>query len=229
MEICQDGLKDVLPPAYSARSSVYTYGGSPYSPVIDGRIIFSNQDNSLNLLDPTSRKVTTLLSSIPTLRYGAFATHPTEPWVLAVEEDHEHNDPADVKNYVVAINIETREIRRVVSGADFYYTPQFGPDGSKMTWLQWNHPDLPFSSASLYWADWISDGLIRNPKVISGTNYGGVAEPRWGPDNTLYFGQEVNGYRQLFRIPSGSETASQIRLDGLENAEIGELTWIQGR
>ena len=87
------------------RSRVYEYGGGPYAILANNRIIFSNfKDKSVYILDVDSGSVRRLLEC-DTLRYGDFEAHPgNEPWVLAVQEDHEIDEPEQVKNYVVAIN-----------------------------------------------------------------------------------------------------------------------------
>ncbi len=129
----------------------------------------------------------------------------------------------------MAINVQSTEVRRVVSGADFYYTPQFSPDGSKIAWLEWNHPKLPFSAARLYTAEWADSEPISRVTLVAGADDEGVAEPRWGPDGSLFFGREVTGFRQLYRLGPGSDVASLVKLDGLESHEIRQILWFQGR
>lgn len=167
------------------------------------------------------------LVSNPVLRYSNFNAHPISTWVLAVEEDHTHDTPSQIKNYVVAINGDTGEVKRVASGADFYYTPLFSPDGAKLTWLEWNHPHLPFSAAKLIWADWHPNADVIDAQVVPGVE--AAVEPRWGPDGSLFFSQEINGYRQLVRISPGQNTPSHIQLKGLEKSEVGNIVWWQGR
>ncbi|CAM1504414.1 Fc.00g020050.m01.CDS01 [Cosmosporella sp. VM-42] len=230
VEISQDGLRDVLPAEYSASNSVYEYGGPAYEVLPDDRIIFSNKDNTVHILNPDNGKVS-LLTKGAKLRYANFSTHPDSNWVLAVGEDHTdatHDTPTKVKNYIVAINTETAEVKKILDSADFYYTPQFSPDGKNLVWLEWNHPNLPFDAANLYSAAWQPDGSISDIHLISGDRRQGVAEPRWGPDGSLFFGQETKGYRCLFRILPGKTEAVEIKLDDLDNAEFGEICWFQG-
>ena len=221
----------MLPSEYSASNTVYEYGGPPYDVLPDDRIIFSNKDNTVHILNPDKGKVT-LLTKGDNLRYANFSAHPTSSWVLAVGEDHSdatHDTPAKVKNYIVAINTETGEVKKILDSADFYYTPQFSPAGDALVWLEWNHPDLPFDAAKLYSAVWKPEGSVSEIHLISGDRHEGVAEPRWGPDGSLFFGQEANGYRRLFRILPGKKDPVEVKLNGLDNAEFGEIRWFQGR
>ncbi|KAI1073754.1 hypothetical protein F5B20DRAFT_494371 [Whalleya microplaca] len=193
----------------------------------DGRVMFSNVDNTVHVLEPDQGKVTKLIAN-PVLRYSNFNAHPTSSWVLAVEEDHQNDTPDQVKNYVVAINGDTGEVKRAISGADFYYTPQFSPDGAKIAWLEWNHPLLPFVSAKLKWSAWHENATMGQVQAPGGNEIEGAVEPRWGPEGSLYYGQEVNGYRQLFRLKPDEDIPLYVQISGLENAELGQISWWQG-
>lgn len=232
--ITSDGfLKDLLPPEYSAGNTVYEYGGSSYDVLPDGRIIFSNRgDNTVNILDTNSGHVSRLLEQSATLRYSNFNASTQSPWVLAVQENHEHDTPDKVENYIVAINTSSGKVERIVTGANFYYTPQFNPDGTRLAWLEWNHPYLPFRSAKHYWGDFdAKTGIVSNIKLLAGDREGegGANEPHWGPDGSLFFGLEVDGHYRLFRVPPGKLEPERIKLDGLEDAEFGQISWLQGR
>ncbi|KAL2881057.1 hypothetical protein SGCOL_003716 [Colletotrichum sp. CLE4] len=221
------GLKDILPAPYSAGNTVYEYGGSTYDVAADGRIVFSNRDNTVKSLDVDTGKVSDLTGDSK-LRYSNFSANPTSPWVLANQEDHTINTPHEIRNYVVAINADTGEVKRVVEGTDFYYTPQFSADGKRLTWMECDQPNLPFASAKIFVADWTSEATVKNAVLVAGNNREGAAEPRWGPDGSLFLGIEVDGFRRLFRLAPGAEKPTQIKLSGLDNAEIGEVRWFQG-
>lgn len=163
------------------------------------------------------------------MRYSNFDANPASPWVLANQEDHEHDTPDQIRNYIVAINTETAELRRIRDDADFYYTPHFSFDGTKMAWLEWNHPDLPFDAAKLYSATWHPDGSISDVHLVAGEDREGVAEPRWAPDGSLFFGKEEGAFRKLFRLAPGADVPAEIKLEGLDSSEFGDLRWFQGR
>ncbi|KAK2023905.1 prolyl oligopeptidase [Colletotrichum zoysiae] len=227
MEITPDGPRDLLPAPYSASNTVYEYGGSAYDVLADGRIVFSHRDNTVKILDPDTSKVSDLTGGSG-LRYSNFSANPESPWVLATQEDHAIPTPKGIRNYVVAVNADTGEVKRVVEGADFYYTPQFSVDGKRLTWMEWDQPDLPFAAAKVFAADWTSSAAVENAVLVAGENREGAAEPRWGPDGSLFVCIETDGFRQLFRLAPGAEKPSQVKLEGLENAEIGEIRWFQG-
>ncbi|KAK9416086.1 putative Alpha/Beta hydrolase protein [Seiridium unicorne] len=221
---------DILPEDFSAKSRVYEYGGGPYAILPGNRVIFSNfKDRSLYILDVDGGNVQSLLAS-ETLRYGDLEAHPgDEPWVLAVQEDHEIDIPEKVKNYVVAINTDSGEVRRIVEGADFYMFPTFSPDGKKVSWVEWSFPGMPWAGVSLYWADW-AEGEVKSDTVehIAGNESSTVTEPRWGPDGYLYFAEEQTNYYQLFRRKPSDTESTAIILPGLETVEFGSAKFACG-
>jgi hypothetical protein len=218
----------VLPAPYSVANRVYEYGGSLHDVLCDGRIVFSDGDDAVRTLDPDSGAVSLLLRGAG-LRYSSFSAAPASAWVLAVEEDHRGSDGM-ARNCIVAINAQTAQVKTVAAGADFYYSPLLSPDGGRVAWLEWDRPGLPFDAARLVVAAWRDDGSVCGARLVSGRNGEGVAEPRWGPDGSLFFAQELAGeYRQLYRVRPGHRVAVPIKLKGLETAELGEIGLFEGR
>ncbi|KAL8376471.1 hypothetical protein RB595_007526 [Gaeumannomyces hyphopodioides] len=227
----------LLAPGHNCDSLIYEYGGLPYALVAaaadDGgghglRIIFSDtQDQSCKLLDVDSGDVRTLVKSA-TLRFGDFDPHPApgSPWVLCQEEDHGGvGEGEEVRNYVSVIDIRTGAVKRLATGADFYSYPRFSPDGTKVCWREWDHPNLPFLNVRLLWADFWEDAEgggggadLRTVETVAGDGGQSVAELHWAPDGTLFYAQELEGmdYRQL------------CTLDGLEEVEFGDASWYFG-
>ncbi|EXA46419.1 hypothetical protein FOVG_07136 [Fusarium oxysporum f. sp. pisi HDV247] len=219
MEITKSGLRTVLPSEYSAENSIYGYGAAIFGILADDRIIFSNRDQTVCLLNPDSGEVTEVFGS-PCLHYGSFSTTLSSPWILAVEEDRTDSTAEGTQNHVVAINSDTGEIKRVLTGADFYFQPRFSADGTRLSWTQYNRPELPYTDVKLHCADWSEDGTIKNARLVAGMGHESVAEPRWGPDGSLFFAKEVGSFRQLYRIPPDTLQHIPIELTDLEEAEF---------
>lgn len=236
MEITPDGPQHVLPTEYAANTTVYEYGGLAYAPVPGDklRIIFNDaRGKSLNILDVDEKTIEPIVQST-SLRYADFDCHPDigdgavdSAWVLAIEEDHAHPKPADVKNYVVAINLATKKVKQVLEGADFYSYPRFSPDGRQVAWLQWDHPGLPFIGVKLFVGEFDKEtASVSDVRHIAGEDDDSISEPRWSPDGDLYFCSDSSGFRQLTRLRDGER--ERILLPGLENAEFGTDSWNVG-
>jgi dipeptidyl aminopeptidase/acylaminoacyl peptidase len=236
----EGGVRDILPQGYSARSSVHEYGGGAYCIASTGHVIFtnsSNRENGVYSLDSDSSKVERILNT-PFRSYGDFDAHPSEEWILAIEEVHHegHDPPSKVINRLVAFSSQKASDPVVVAtGADFFTSPRFSPNGRQICWLQWNHPDMPWTDTRLFLADWKSiserPGFeISNIQMIAGGMVDGqtvaVTEPRWAPDGVLYYLQDSPYYRQIYRRSSSGQSGLKLELEGLERVDFGECPWI---
>lgn len=65
--------------------------------------------------------------------------------------------------------------------------PSLSADGSKLAWVGWNHPHMPFFASSLWAADVQEDGSLTNVQEVIADQEESITEPRWSPDGALYF------------------------------------------
>lgn len=220
------GSKGILPKGYSARTALHEYGGAAYTVGSDGILIFSDwKTRGVFSLDPSSSEVQAITENDPGIRYAAFNVHPNTPHlIIAVQEDHH----AAVENRLVLIDADTKIIRTVAQGADFYSDPSFSPSGDRLCWIQWNHPDMPWTGSVLYVADW-HDTHFSTPVAVAGNSGSeSVIHPRWGPDGTLFFSSDYTGYYQLHRLGKGKPQAQILNLKGLEHGEFAGLSFRLG-
>lgn len=243
-------LAYVLPEPHGVSTGVYEYGGGAYEvlPSPEGdtggaegatqQVIFSDasDENAVKLLSVDDGAVRTVVGGKPWLRYAEFSACRGSRWVLAVEEDHSKPEPKDVKNYVVAIDAGSGEVRRLAGGADFYSSPKYSPDGRWASFRSWDHPDMPWQSSSLRWAE-VRGGSVEGQflgavSTVAGGKPGeAVGESAWGLDGALYWTQEGEGsdWRQLWRQwPGESSAAEMLTLKGLEEVEIGDCSMLMG-
>lgn len=258
----EEAVRKVLPAPRGVGTTVYEYGGQAYavlgtrersedkkeserSESTDQIVFADSRDNGVYVLDVATGAVATLVKGTPELKYGDFDA-PTDggDWILAIQEDHTHPAPADVRNYVVAIHRTTGALVRVVEGADFYSYPRWGASSSTvLSWRQWNHPDLPFEGVTLHWATWdAATNTLSQVTQVAGADRQCVAEAVWTPDGrSLVFGMEAakaDAFRQLYRVrptgPAGSSgladpsSPEAIALKGLEDCEFGDASWMLG-
>lgn len=185
----------------------------------------------------------TLVGGAEHLRYADFGPHPhaggvAHHVILAVEEDHADPRPAGVRNYVVAIDVRTGEVKRLAAGADFYSTPRFSPDGRWVSWRAWEHPEMPWTESRLCIAEVVDAAedsgslTLGQARVVAGGRQGEcVGESAWGLDGALYFSHEAAGegdWRQLWRVrpDGGAAKKERLRLEGLEDVEMGDCSML---
>jgi hypothetical protein len=137
--------------------------------------------------------------------------------ILAIQEDHSGDT---VKCVVVVINAENKSVETIVQGAHFFANPRFNCDGTKICWMQWEHPDLPWLGSELYVADWI-DGKPENAISVSGeSGTQSISRPQWHEDGSLFFASDRTGFAQLYRFDHKSSHAPSIILEGFQDADI---------
>jgi dipeptidyl aminopeptidase/acylaminoacyl peptidase len=151
----------------------------------------------------------------PAHRFADFSIHPTHPhFIVSILEDHTDDRPLSVVNSLVLINTDSKSVFPLVSGADFYSTPSFSPDGTHLTWQQWFHPDMPWEGAVIYVA---AVSTSPDEQTLTLDNFVHVAGkqghisatyPSWATNSTLLFTTDESGYQNPWvYAPSGTPAA----------------------
>ncbi|HEX3601072.1 MAG TPA: hypothetical protein VHU84_13060, partial [Lacipirellulaceae bacterium] len=177
-------IKDVLPKPFSARTTVHEYGGGAFT-VHNGTIYFSNYaDQRLWRVSPGQQPEP--ITPVGKLRFADFVVDAPRNRLVSVCEDHTKGNH-EVANRVVAVNLHDGTITTLVEGADFYSNPRVSPNGEKLSWLSWHHPNMPWDGTELYVASLTKDGSIGEARKVAGGVDESIFQPSWSPDGTLYF------------------------------------------
>ncbi len=115
----------------------------------------------------------------------------------------------------------------LVSGADFFSSPRLSPDGNRLAWLSWDHPDMPWDATALWLAELDEDGLPQATRVIVGgapDRPEAVQQPSFDPQGRLTFISDRSGWWNLYRWVRGSSRQSLCPRD----AEFGVPPWLFG-
>jgi len=188
---------DVTPPGFNARTLVHEYGGGSFA-VRDGTVFFSNfADQRLYRQDPgrSPRPIT----PEGDLRYADGEVDPRRHRIVCVREDHTQRD-AEPVNTLYAVDLAGEGGSPVwVSGHDFYAAPRLSPDGSRMAWLAWNHPNMPWDGTELWVAELGPDGAPARPRRVAGGPDESVLHPEWSPDGVLHFVSDRTDWWNLYR------------------------------
>jgi hypothetical protein len=63
------------------------------------------------------------------------------------------------------------------AGADFYSTPELSASG-RLAWTQWNHPNMPWDSATIMIGSLSARTVVSSQSVAGGPSESAV-QPRW--------------------------------------------------
>lgn len=215
-----DSPKDILPKEFNARNSVHEYGGGVYS-VKNGIIYFTNwddqriykiQDNKIIAISPESKPN-------KSIRFADLNISPDGKSLICIMETHHKNL---VENEIVIIPTDgTSGPKSILKGCDFYSSPRLNENGTKIAWICWQHPNMPFDSTELYIADFSSNG-IKNHKKIGGGYDESVMQPKWN-GNQLFFISDKTGW---WKINKYENNRSEVIIN--DNADIAEAPWVFG-
>ncbi len=226
--------EDVTPPGFNARTTAHEYGGLctavHHDPAADDTVYFSNfADQRLYRLvtGETPSPVTPEPPSPCTVRYAAPALSGDGRHLLAVRERHGDPDvPADVVNDVVVLATEGSEEPRVLlSGRDFYSHVTISPDGRRVSWVSWDHPNMPWDGTELWEAELDLDGsCVRDARLVAGGPSESVTQPKYALDGTLHYISDRTGWWNLYAAPADRPA----RALGPGEAELGLPDFVFG-
>ncbi len=191
----------LLPSPWNARSRVHEYGGRSYLPVpgagtgldADRAVVFANYaDQRLYVVaDPGTAPAAGSsgqeagaprpLTPEPgdgeeraALRYADFILSADGSEVWCVQERHE---AGAISRGIVAVPLDgsaaedAGAIRPLVTGWDFFAFPTLSPDGSRLAWVCWNHPRMPWDGTELR-VRLIADGVPERGRLVKGGHAG---------------------------------------------------------
>lgn len=186
--------QDVLPSPYNIRTTVHEYGGK-CSEIFDGVIYFSHFTDQ-NLYKVLPDGTVTKITNTNHFRFADFSIHPNGKWLYCVLEDHSEKDK--IENAVGRIDLETGDIEKIAKGHDFYAAPRLSPDGKKIAFIFWDHPNMAWDSTELWVGDLGETGFIESEKKIAGSKEESVVEPSFSPEGLLYFVSDRSGFWNLY-------------------------------
>ncbi|MEP6820078.1 MAG: prolyl oligopeptidase family serine peptidase [bacterium] len=216
-------LTDVNPQPFNARTRVHEYGGGDYT-VRDGEVYFSNFSDQ-RLYAAIAGAPPRPITPIADIRYADAVIDKARGRLLCVREDHTVTGREAV-NTLASLSLagDGSAGQVLASGNDFYSSPRLSPDGSKLAWLTWNHPNMPWDGSELWVGTFAEDGLLASSERVAGGNQESIFQPEWSPDGVLYFISDRRGWWNLYRVDPGG-TAELMRE---MKAEFGMPQWVFG-
>ncbi len=220
-------MTDITPAPFNVRTRVHEYGGSSYL-VHQGTVYFSNfADQRLYRQEVGSDPVA--VTPEGAWRYADAVIDTRRNQIICVVEDH--NGSGEPVNAIASISLSSLQVPQIlVSGNDFYSSPRLSPDGSKLAWLCWNHPNMPWDGTELWVGELAGDGTIGAVQKVAGGLEESIFQPEWSPDGQLYFVSDRTNWWNLYRCrqSSGAEEGSIEALCPMD-AEFGSPQWIFGQ
>jgi dipeptidyl aminopeptidase/acylaminoacyl peptidase len=211
--------QDVTPPPFDVRSRAHEYGGGAYT-VAGGTVLFSHvADGRLYRLDPGDDEPQPITPEGP-YRYADLRFDPARRRFLGIREDG--TSGGEPRAAIVDIALDGERLPRVLyEGPDFVAAPRPSPDGRRLAWLEWDHPDMPWDADRLRVATFLDDGRLGPSDLAAGGVDESIAQPEWSPDGILHFVSDRSGWWQIYRLAPGPRL---VPLSPVE-AEFADPAW----
>ena len=211
---------DVTPLPFNARTRVHEYGGGAFM-IANETVYFSNFADQRLYQQSVGTEPIALTPEAP-LRYADVVLDRTRNRLICVREDHQNQT---VENAIAAISLNDQNQTVLVSGSDFYAFPRLSPDGSQLSWICWNHPNMPWDGTELWTATIEADGKLGAPEKIAGGLEESIFQPEWSSDGNLIFISDRTGWWNFYRW---NPTTQSIEPLCEKAAEFGLPLWVFG-
>ncbi|KAF0246933.1 MAG: peptidase S9 prolyl oligopeptidase active site [Planctomycetota bacterium] len=209
---------DLTPAPFNVRTRVNEYGGGAYLAGPDTVWFSHDGDRRVYALSPGQppRPVT----PAGKMRFADFEFDAARGRLICVREDHNVTGTQAETTLASLPLVTESEGTVLVRGSDFYSTPRLSPDGSRLAWLSWNHPNMPWDGTELRVAEIRPDGSLCEARLVAGGPEESIYQPEWSPDGLLHFVSDRSGFWNIFRERDGRIEALTDR-----QAEFGRPQW----
>lgn len=233
-------ISDVIAAPFSADTGVHEYGGGEFGVGVnaDGNdvLVFSNdEDEDLYLVNLGTDGEPVRLTELENMRFADIQV--IESYIVAVAEYHDPNAVVDnmPDNFMVRVSLDARSTHEVEiiakakndGGRDFYAYPRISPCRSKIIYMAWDLPFMPWQNAQIFMAD-INENGIENAELIAGGGDEASFAPIWHTDGgdhkgAMYYIGDSTGIGNLYDVRRGvSDNLFEV------NAECGHPNWVFG-
>ena len=212
---------DINPAPLNARTRVHEYGGGSFT--VSERVVYFSNFADQRLYRQAGTDGSSPLTPEAPLRYADAVVDRQRRRLICVREDHRPTNREAINTVVSIDAAHGGEGEVLVSGNDFYSSPRLSPDGKHLTWLTWNHPNMPWDRTELLVAEVRDDGSLGQVTHVADGPNESIFQPQWSPNGVLHFVSDRTGWWNLYRWKDG-RAEPLCPLD----AEFGRPQWVFG-
>lgn len=180
----QGQRSDLLPAPHSVRTRAQEYGGGSYLATRSGVFCVLDVNQRIYFYSFAKQSLNAITPEGP-YRYADFCFDAKRRELWAVREEYTQTSQHPVTT-LIAINLNDGSSAVRAQGADFYSNPRLSPDGKQLSYLRWNHPNMPWDASECLCATLNAAGDIIGELRIAGGDNESVFQPQWSPAGELY-------------------------------------------
>ena len=192
-------ISDMFASPFSHGSKVHEYGGIAYTVLGDYLYFVNSSDQriySSDLSNPSGDPKP--FTPKNKLRYADLIPDKKHNRIITVCEDH--SNPRSIKNFIAGLNIEgSLKINPLITGSDFYAYPRLNKECSKICWIQWNHPNMPWDKTEL-WSGNNEQNISSKTCIVGKTTSESITQPCWSSNNEIIYISDTSGWWNLYRV-----------------------------
>ncbi|MBR7836030.1 S9 family peptidase [Actinospica durhamensis] len=147
-------------------------------------------------------------------------------------------DPAEITTRdIVAVPLDGSaaddpDAVRVVARAQHFLTcVRVSPDGARLSWIGWDHPDMPWDTSELMVAELEAGAggpVAREPVRVLGGPDVSVPQAEWADAATLYAMADPDGWWNLHRVTVDADGSAQAACVLPMESECAHAVWRVG-
>jgi len=227
--VCGANRRDVVDGPFSVRTRVHEYGGGAWT-VADGTLYFSNDQDHRLYRQRIGGQTPQPLTPEGRWRYAdGIIDRARQRWI-GIREDHTDAAGHNPENTIVAVDHSASGSTPgtvLAAGRDFFSSLRLSPDGRRLAWIAWDHPNMPWVGTTLYLAELDASGSpVGEPVAIAGGPEESIVQPEWSPDGaTLVFNSDRSGWWNLHAHDVARRVTRQVVA---RDAEFAQAQWIFG-
>ncbi|MFP6835954.1 MAG: S9 family peptidase, partial [Pseudomonadales bacterium] len=132
--------REVTPAPFNLRSRVHEYGGAAYLPC-DAGIFFVNFADQ-RVYRVQGEHIEPVVDNDPDLRFADLCWDARRNRVIAVTEQHRSEGESVNRLQAFGIGDDAGNLTTLHEGHDFYAAPRLSPDGTRLAFICWDHPNM---------------------------------------------------------------------------------------
>lgn len=242
---------DVSPPGVNVRTRYLEYGGGDYG-VDAGTVVWIDYATQRLWCGGGEREPVPITPDTGgAVRWARPRIDPARGVLYCLREDQRDPD-LEAVNSLVRLRLEGpnddlghvlvagRQRRRADRGTereaapgtapDFVTDPELSPDGTRMAWLTWDHPSMPWQATTLWLGRLDAAGDLHDARAVAGGPHAGEAleQPLWRDQETLLVLSDRTGWSNLYTVDLASTGPGGDSLTPVTtgNLDLGQPRWV---
>ncbi len=211
--------RDINPAPFNIRTRVHEYGGGAWL-LHNGAVFFSNFSDQHLYRQGLDEATPTQLTHDDGLRFANGCVDEDRNRIVCVIEDHRGEGEAE--NFIGAIDLLSGDVTELSKGHDFFAAPVISPNGKQLSFMSWDHPDMPWDETIIWLTTLNEAGMPTELCQVAGGKDGeqkiSAQQPLFSPTGELFFISDVSGWWNLYRQSSAQSICPM-------NAEFGGPHW----